>query len=113
MNYLTITDELLKEMTNLIVHEVNPRKVVLFGSHARGTARPDSDLDFLVIEDGPFNAQRSRRAEMARLWRLLGEYFIAKDFLVYSPEEVAKFEGLETHVVHHALKEGKVLYERC
>ena len=112
MNYLTITDELLKEMTNLIVHEVNPRKVVLFGSHARGTARPDSDLDFLVIEDGPFNAQRSRRAEMARLWKLLGSYFIAKDFLVYSPEEIAKWENVSTHVIHHAIQEGRVLYER-
>ena len=112
MKYLIITDELLKEMTNMIVNEVNPRKVVLFGSHARGTARPDSDLDFLVVEDGPFNAQHSRRAEMARLWKLLGDYFIAKDFLIYSPEEIAKWEGVETHVVHHAMKEGKVLYER-
>ncbi len=112
MNYLTITDELLHEMTDRIVREVHPRKVVLFGSHARGTARPDSDLDFLVVEDGPFNADRSRRAEMTRLWKLLGDYFIAKDFLVYSPEEVAKWAGVETHVVHHALKEGRVLYER-
>lgn len=112
MNYLTITDELLHEMTDRIVREVHPCKVVLFGSHARGTARPDSDLDFLVVEDGPFNVGRSRRAEMTRLWKLLGEYFIAKDFLVYSPEEVAKWEGVKTHVVHHAMKEGKVLYER-
>ncbi|MEI6214141.1 MAG: nucleotidyltransferase domain-containing protein [Desulfuromonadales bacterium] len=106
-----VTEELLQEMTEKIVREINPRKVVLFGSHARGTARPDSDLDFLIIEDGPFNAQRSRRAEMARLWRLLGDYFIAKDFLVYSPEEVSKWQGVQTHVVHHALKEGRVLYE--
>jgi predicted nucleotidyltransferase len=112
MEYINITEELLNEMTNIIVREVHPRKVVLFGSHARGTARPDSDLDFLVIEDGPFNAQRSRRAEMTRLWKLLGDYFIAKDFLVYSPEEVAKWESVKSHVVHHAMKEGKVLYER-
>ena len=112
MTYLTVTDELLKEMTNLIVQEINPLKVVLFGSHARGVARPDSDLDFLVVEDGPFNAHRSRRAEMARLWKLLGDYFIAKDFLIYSPEEISRYQWMETHVVHHALKDGKVLYER-
>jgi hypothetical protein len=49
-------------------------------------ARTDSDLDFLIIEDDPFNALRSRRAEMTHLRRLLGDYFIAKDFLVYLPE---------------------------
>ena len=59
-----ITKELLQETTEKIVREINPRKVALFGSHARGTARPDHDLDFLIVEDGPFNAQRSRRAEM-------------------------------------------------
>jgi predicted nucleotidyltransferase len=108
-----VTEELLKEMTEKIVREINPRKVVLFGSHARGTAHPNSDLDFLVVEDGPFNAQRSRRAEMTRLWKLLGKYPISKDFLVYSPEEIAKWEGSVNHVIHHAMTEGRVLYERA
>jgi len=58
-----VTKTLLQEMTEKIVREINPRKVVLFGPHARGTARPVSDLDFLIIENGPFNAQRRRRAE--------------------------------------------------
>jgi predicted nucleotidyltransferase len=46
-----ITKELLQEITEKIVREINPRKVVLSGSHARGTARHDSDLDFLNIEE--------------------------------------------------------------
>jgi predicted nucleotidyltransferase len=54
-----ITKKLLQEMTEKIVREINPRKVVLFGSHARGSARPDSDLGFLIVEDAPFSAQRS------------------------------------------------------
>lgn len=106
-----VTEELLKEMTEKIVREVNPRKVVLFGSYARGTARPGSDLDFLVIEDGPFNAQRSRRAEMTRLWMLFPEVRVSIDFLVYSPEEVAKWETSKNHVIHHAMSDGRVLYE--
>ncbi len=32
---LQVTKELLKEMTDIIVREVNPRKIILFGSHAR------------------------------------------------------------------------------
>ena len=106
-----VTEELLKEMTEKIVREDNPRKVVLFGSHARGTARPDSDLDFLVVEDGPFNAQRSRRAEMARLWMLFPDLRIPIDFLVYSAEEVEKWGNSRNHVIHHAMNDGRVLYE--
>lgn len=106
-----VTEELLQEMTEKIVREVNPRKVVLFGSHARGTARPDSDLDFLIIEDGPFNAQHSRRAEMARLWMLFPELRIPLDFLVYSSEEVAKWQYSKNHVIHHAMNDGRILYE--
>jgi uncharacterized protein len=111
MQNQVVTEELLKAMTEKIVQEVNPRKVVLFGSHAKGTARPDSDLDFLVIEDGPFDAQRSRRAAMARLWMLFPEVRVPIDFLVYSPEEVAKWEGSRNHVIHHAMNDGRVLYE--
>jgi predicted nucleotidyltransferase len=59
-----VTKKLLQVMTEKIVREINPRNVVLFGSHARGTARPDSDLDFLIIEDDPFSGQRSRCAEI-------------------------------------------------
>jgi uncharacterized protein len=108
---LQVTDELLKEMTDTIVREVKPRQIILFGSHARGDARPDSDLDFLVVEDGPFDANRSRRAEMTRLWELFFDYFIPMDFLIFTPEEMEKWKEAKNHVVAHALKEGRVLYE--
>lgn len=109
---LQVTNELLKEMTDIIVREVNPLKIILFGSYARGTARPDSDLDFLVVEDGPFSQQRSREFEMTRLWDILFEYNVPMDFLVFSPEEIAKWGKAKNHVVAHALREGQVMYDR-
>lgn len=108
---LQVTEELLKEMTDLIVREVKPRKIILFGSHARGTARADSDLDFLVVEDGPFDAQRSRRAEMTRLWNIMFDYFIPIDFLVFTPQEIEQWKDTKNHVIAHALREGRMLYE--
>lgn len=49
MQNQSITEEILQEMTEKTVREINPRKVVLFGSHVRGTALSGSDLDFLIV----------------------------------------------------------------
>lgn len=36
-------------MVERIATRVDPERIVLFGSHARGDARPDSDVDLLVV----------------------------------------------------------------
>ena len=56
----------IDRLVEAIVREAAPEAVILFGSHARGDARPDSDVDLIVIEAEPFTAQRSRRAEYSR-----------------------------------------------
>jgi predicted nucleotidyltransferase len=98
-------------MTDIIVREISPRKIILFGSHARGDTRPDSDLDFLIVEDGPFNNRRSRRTEMTRMWKVLFDYPIPMDFLIFTPEEIEKWKTSPNHVIAHAVKDGTVLYE--
>ena len=62
---------LLHQMVETIVREVAPEAIILFGSRARGDARPDSDVDLLVVETEPFSPQRSRRKEAARLYMAL------------------------------------------
>ena len=41
-----------------VVSYFNPRRVILFGSHARGEARPDSDIDLLVAVDDDTPAEK-------------------------------------------------------
>jgi predicted nucleotidyltransferase len=48
------TEKLINEMTEIIVGEVDPKQVILFSSQARGAPRPDSDLDFIIVQDHPF-----------------------------------------------------------
>lgn len=104
--------EVLTQVTELLVEAAHPRRIILFGSRARGDARPDSDLDLLVIEDEPFGPERSRRMESARLARALAHAAIPQDILVYSTEEVEYWASAQNHVVARALREGVVLYER-
>ncbi len=97
----------IKEMAERIVVACRPRRVVLFGSYARGDAGPDSDVDFLVIQET--EAPRPKRS--APLYSLLRDYPCSKDILVFTPREVEDDAGLPHSMVTTALREGRVLYE--
>lgn len=108
----TINDAVINQMTECIVREVNPARIILFGSTARGQARDHSDIDLLVIEDAPFGAERSRFRETSRINRALAGFDIAKDVLVFSTDEIARWRDSINHVISHALREGRELYVR-
>ena len=107
-----VTDELLDRMVRAIVDEVDPEKVVLFGSRGRGDAKADSDVDLLVIEAEPFGPDRPKHQEMLRLNRAVRDVRVPKDILVFSNEEVEYWHDSLNHVLARALREGRVLYER-
>ena len=107
-----VTDALLDRMIRTIVDEVDPEQVILFGSRARGDARPDSDVDLLVIESEPFGPGRSRHAEEVRIGGALPATPVARDILVYSRDDIEQWRGSLNHVAARALREGRVLYAR-
>ena len=98
----------LDELVKRIVEVANPERIVLFGSRARGDNRPDSDFDFLVIQES--DLPRYRRAVPIR--RAITGFFPSKDVIVYTPEEVREWEDVPNAFVTTALSEGKVLYEK-
>lgn len=108
-----VTDSLIEQIKNRIVKAVNPERIFLFGSHAKGTADSSSDVDFLVIEDAAFGQERSRRKEAAYISRNLDGFDVPIDILVYSRQEVDEWKSSINHIVARALREGKLLYERC
>lgn len=105
-------DSLIREMVDTIVREADPDTVILFGSRARGDARPGSDVDLLIVEREPFSPQRSRRRETARLYLAVRRLAIAKDLLLYSRDEFERLKDSPHHIVGRAQREGKVLHAR-
>jgi predicted nucleotidyltransferase len=80
-------------------------KVILFGSHARGNARSDSDLDLLVIEP----EVKSRRAEYVRLREALGNLGVPIDLVVIPASHLEEWGHFEGTMLNDALREGRVL----
>jgi predicted nucleotidyltransferase len=104
--------DLLDRMLEVIVREANPETVILFGSRARQEARPDSDVDLLVVETEPFTPSRSRRKEIHRLIMALRHFPVSKDILLYSRDEFDYWKDSLNNVIGRACRDGKVLHER-
>lgn len=102
-----ISEDQIRAAVEILIREAQPEQVILFGSYARGEARPDSDLDLLVVE----REVRHQYAEMARLRRALSPLRIPVEILVTDLARLssswADFPG---SYLYDALREGKVLY---
>ncbi|MDY0063335.1 MAG: nucleotidyltransferase domain-containing protein [Myxococcota bacterium] len=97
----------LRRISESLALALDVRLVILFGSAARGTQDPGSDLDLLVIaETGLPPAERIRTARRA-LARERG----ALDLLVFTPAEFEQLRSWPSSVVGTALAEGIVVHE--
>jgi predicted nucleotidyltransferase len=105
----TAIEEKIQKMAMMLAEKLSPRRIILFGSYARGNARPDSDVDFLIIMDN--GTHRRNTATLA--YRVLGAQGIAKDIVVVTEEDVEKFGSLPGTIIEPALSEGKIVYERA
>jgi predicted nucleotidyltransferase len=101
--------ETLSEIVRRIRSVANPRKIVLFGSRARGDHRPNSDIDLLVIEDSSLPRHRRAIPLCAALADLPLD--VDAEVVVYTPAEVEEWHNADAAFVTTALREGTVLYE--
>jgi uncharacterized protein len=96
---------ILADTIKRVVEAAEPEKIILFGSAARGTMGPDSDLDLLVIKAGEFDRHRVTTA----IYRNLSGA-IAVDAVVVTPEEVERYRDTHCLVICPAMREGRVVY---
>ena len=102
--------DLIQKITEIIINEYKPDKVILFGSRARGDDRPDSDIDILIVSDEEKNLPRYKRGLQVRV--KLSGIQIPKDILFYTHEDFSKWQNVRQSFVSTVIREGVVLYER-
>jgi predicted nucleotidyltransferase len=110
LNTEKITPKLVQYIVDKIVREIQPIKIILFGSYARGDFSRDSDLDlFVVVENSEESSRLLRRKIDALLW---GRRFPI-DLIVRNEKEVERnYRAKNPFYIHHIFKDGKVLYEK-
>jgi predicted nucleotidyltransferase len=98
----------IREMTRRIVEEFHPERVILFGSHATGTAGPDSDVDLLVV----MPVEGSKRQKQLEIRLALHDIRVPKDIIVSTPDEFEWRKEIVGTIEEPAAREGNVLYAR-
>jgi predicted nucleotidyltransferase len=98
----------IERVAALLGRAAKAERVVLFGSHARGDAGENSDVDLMIIAE----SQLPRFKRSRELYKLIRPHPFAMDLLVYTPQEVKKGKRSPVSFVSTVLKEGKTVYVR-
>lgn len=102
-----ILDPKLAEVVHRLVRAYEPDRVYLFGSHARGSAGPDSDYDVLVVvpDDAPSERRRGRLA-----YEVLWGTGTAADVVVWTRSQFEGRAHLAASLAATVLREGKLVH---
>ena len=99
--------ETIKDIAAFIAGRFDVERVILFGSHARGDAGPDSDVDLLVVSQSAEFRDGCAAPILAAVGR---RYRVPIDIFVRTPDGVERFKDEPCSLVHEALKEGVAVY---
>ncbi|NLO04620.1 MAG: nucleotidyltransferase domain-containing protein [candidate division WS1 bacterium] len=105
----SVTEEQIREIARKIGEQPGVVQVWLFGSHATGTAGPDSDVDLLAVyEEEPDTLRRMRELDSLFFPRLF-----AMDIIVIGADEFSRTAEVPGGIAWVVKREGEVLYDRA
>lgn len=105
---MNFSEDGLKKVTDRIVKEFQPEKVILFGSQATGEASEGSDVDLLVIKD----TSQSTREVAKKIDGVIFPRPFPIDLIVYTPKQFQQAQEEGDFFILEILKKGRVLYAR-
>jgi predicted nucleotidyltransferase len=109
-NVSPAADQLPSGLLENIVERLDPRRVVLFGSHATGRAHRDSDWDLLIIVDDDVPAEHIDWRRMHELRRGIDA---ASDLIPYRESAFRERVDVVGSLPWTVAGEGVVIYERA
>ena len=100
-------NKIVKRFINLIIKKFNLKKIIIFGSFARGDYHKGSDLDLIIV--GEF-----KERFIDRIGKIieLNDSDLEIDAMVYTEEEFQKMIQERRPFIEQALEEGIVVYEK-
>lgn len=99
--------DILDQVIQRVLQVTRPRRIVLFGSAARGQMGPDSDLDLLVI----VRQSVHRRALAQEIYRNLHGIPLPVDVVVATEQDIEQYGDKIGTILRPALREGEIIYE--
>lgn len=102
----TLDPNVLDEIVRRVVEVVQPERIILFGSAARGEMTKHSDVDILVVKQGV-----DALDAMGSIYGNLYGVGVAVDAIVVSTEALERYKDSPALVYKPALQEGKVVYD--
>jgi uncharacterized protein len=102
-----IEKQLLKQITDRLVAEFNPERIILFGSHAWGNPHADSDLDILIVVNSS-DAPPTKRA--TRAYRCLQGIKAPIEVIVSTNKELERYRSVPASMTKKILERGVTIY---
>lgn len=101
--------EAVEAALQTIAADPTVQALVIFGSRATGNARPESDLDLLVVERTPHLEGQAKVASWWRHFEPLKAARLEVDLIVSGRADAARLAGSRWHVISEAARHGRVV----
>ncbi len=101
-------DHNLNKAVDIIVNTIDPDKIILFGSKARGDDNNDSDYDLLILKNGI----KDKRQIVNKIYRNLLGLHIAVDIILENYKDYLKNKDNKFLIYKTIEREGRTVYER-